>query len=60
MKEVMFDGGLSIAESLTIDLILSDLEGDSRERYINNMKKNHPETWAAYEEHREFMEYSKL
>jgi len=60
MKPHIFDGGLSIAESLTIDLILSDLVGEPRERYVNHLKKGDPDKWAAYVEHREIMGYPKL
>ena len=60
MKPIIFDGELSTEELLTFDLILSDLVGEPRERYISNMKKNHPEKWAIYEDHREFMGYPKL
>lgn len=60
MKGPIFDGGLSIAESLTIDLILSDLVGEPRERYINHLKNNDPNKWAAYEDHRKVMGYPKL
>lgn len=60
MSGPVFDGGLSITESLTIDLILSDLVGEPRARYINHMKNDNPEKWDAYEKHREFMGYPKL
>ncbi len=60
MKPITFDGELDTAELIALDCLMEDLSEDGKVNYIRRYKKNHPDKWAAYEDHRELMGYSKL
>ena len=60
MKNIMFDGPLDTCELIALDCLMEDLSEEGRINYIQRYKKNHPEKWVAYEDHREFMGYPKL
>ena len=60
MKPIRFDGELDTAELIALDCLMKDLSDEGRSNYIQRYKKNHPDKWAAYEDHREFMGYPKL
>ncbi len=60
MTEVIFDGGLSIAELIALDCIVEDLPKESRERFIREYKEEDPEEWEEYLKHREYLGYPEL
>ena len=60
MKPIIFDGEVNTAELIALDCLMEDLSEEGRNNYIQRYKKNHPEKWEAYENHREFMGYPKL
>ncbi|MBQ2653957.1 MAG: hypothetical protein IJF83_10395 [Methanobrevibacter sp.] len=60
MKTIKFDGSLNISELIALDCLMEDLSEEGRDNYIQRYKNNHPDKWAAYESHREFMGYPKL
>lgn len=60
MVEVIFDGGLSIAELIALDCIVEDLPKESRERFIREYKEEDPEEWEEYLEHRRNLGYPEL
>lgn len=60
MRELMFDGGLSIEELIALDCIMEDLPKEDRARFIKEYKEEDPEEWAEYLEHRQSMGYPEL
>ncbi|WP_407454425.1 hypothetical protein [Methanobrevibacter sp.] len=60
MKTIMFDGVMNTSELIALDCLMEDLSEEGRNRYIQRYKNNHPDKWAAYENHRELMGYPKL
>lgn len=59
MKNIRFDL-LNTAELIALDSLMEDLSDEGRNNYIQRYKNNHPDKWAAYEDHRELMGYHKL
>lgn len=57
---MMFDGLLDTADLIALDIIMENLPDTHRNKFINEMKKEEPEEWKAYESHRSFMGYPKL
>ena len=48
MIDCVFDGGLDLAEMITIDLLLEGLHDTPRDEFISYMKTEELENWNAY------------
>lgn len=48
MVDYVFDGGLDLAEMMTIDLLLEGLHDAPRDEFISYMKTEEFENWNAY------------
>ena len=57
---MMFDGLLDTADLITLDIIMENLPEQHRIKFIEEMKRDKPEEWEEYLDHREYMGYPQL
>ncbi len=60
MEKIIFDGGLSLVDLISLDCIMEDLPKKHRERFIIEYKDENPKEWNEYLKHRKDMGYPKL